>query len=123
VASLTPANKGILDKEFTRLARDKEELEAQIRKIENTEHKEVDINATVDEIMASVRGFEDLFPQGTLEEQKEFLRLWIEKIELDPDKRAGKVYMKKFPLPANGNGNSSFEMVAGARFEPATFGL
>jgi hypothetical protein len=37
-------------------------------------------------------------------------------MELDPDKMAGKVYMKKFPLPTNGNGKSSFEMVAGARY-------
>jgi len=63
----------------------------------------VDIDAAVDEIMASVRGFKDLFSQGILEEQKEFLRLWIEKIELDPDKRVGKVYMKCSPSAKSGH--------------------
>ncbi len=116
VATLTPKNKEVLDGEFERLAEREKDLLSRLAELASPKHKEVDINATVDEVMASVKGFEDLFPHGTLEEQKEFIRLWVEKIELDPDKRVGKVYMKKFPLPANGNGNASFEMVAGARY-------
>jgi site-specific DNA recombinase len=104
VASLTAKNKEFLDEEFVKLARRKKELEARLSEIESTKHKEVDIDAIVDGIMASLRGFEDLFPYGTLEEQKEFIRLWVEKIELDPGKRVGKVYLKKFPLPASGSG-------------------
>jgi hypothetical protein len=67
-----------------------------------------------------VSGCEGLFPYGTLEEQTEFIRLWVERIELDPDTRVGKVYLKKFPMPPNGTRKSSFEMVAGARCQPAT---
>jgi hypothetical protein len=67
--------------------------------------------------MASARGFEDLAPHGTLEERKEFVGLFVDRIELDPDRRVGEVYMKKFLLPANGSGDAPFELVAGARFE------
>ena len=112
----------ILDK-ISKLGQRKKKLEALVRELKSTAHKEVDIDATVDDIMGTVESFEDLFPHGTLEEQKEFVRPWVEKIELDPDKRVGKVYIKKFLLPANGTGKPSFEMVAGAGFEPATFGL
>ncbi len=71
--------------------------------------------------MAFARGFEDLAPHGTLEERKEFVGLLVDRIELDPDRRVGEVYMKKFLLPANGSGDAPFELVAGARYEPATF--
>ena len=77
-------------------------------------------NATVDEIMATVTQFEDLFASGTLQEQKEFINLWVDHIDIDPTERHGKVHMKRFPAPGGATGNSSVGMVAGARFEPAT---
>jgi hypothetical protein len=123
VASLTPKNKAILDEEFVELAERREGLESRLREFKAMEHMEVDIDATVDEIMASVRGFEDLFPHGTLEEQKEFIRLWVDRIELDPDRRAGKAYMKRFPVAKNGAKESLLVCVSKARFEPATFRL
>jgi len=72
--------------------------------------------------VATVSGFDDLFPYGTIEEKKELIGSFVEKIELDSVTRARKVYMKRFPVPSNGTGKS-FGMVAGARFVPATFGL
>jgi hypothetical protein len=70
-----------------------------------------------------VRGFDDLFRQGTPEEKKEFIRLWLDGIDFDPEERRARVYMKRFPAPSQDTGNSSLRLVAGAGFEPATFGL
>ena len=56
-----------------------------------------------------------MFPYGKIEEQKELIGLFVDKIELDPDKRVGKVYMKRFPMP-KGDTGKSFGLVAGARY-------
>ena len=69
-----------------------------------------------------MRGSKDLFRQGTPEEKREFIRLWLYGIDLDPEGRRARVFMKRFPMPTNGTGKSS-GMVVGAGFEPATFEL
>jgi hypothetical protein len=106
VASLTAKNKEFLDDEFVELARRKKELEARLSELESMKRREVDIDATVEGIMASVGRFEDLFPHGTPEEQKELLRLFVDRIELDPDRRAGKVFVKRLPVPKDGSKES-----------------
>jgi hypothetical protein len=123
IASLTPANKEILDEEFESLKSEKKALETRLAELKSLKREEVDVDAVVDEIMATVRRFEDLFPYGTLQQQKEFVNLWVDHIEIDPIERRGKVYMNRFPAPRGVTGNPSVGMVAGARFEPATFGL
>jgi hypothetical protein len=37
--------------------------------------------------------------RGTIEEKKELIGFLVEKIELNPDQRTGKIYMKEFPVP------------------------
>jgi hypothetical protein len=49
--------------------------------------------------MSGVEGFDDLWKEGTPEEKKELIGLFVDRIEIDPDKRTGKIYMKKFPVP------------------------
>jgi len=97
--SLTPENKRFVDPRLVALGDERDGLEARLRELETVNQEEVDCDALADEIMASVSCFEDLFREGTIEEQKEFIRLFVERIELDPDKKTGKVYMKKFPVP------------------------
>jgi hypothetical protein len=120
IASLTPTNKEILDEEFEKLKSEGKVLEARLGELKSMKREEVDVDATVEEIMATVTQFEDLFASGTLQEQKEFINLWIDHIDIDPTERHGKVHMKRFPAPGGATGNSSVGMVAGARCEPAT---
>jgi hypothetical protein len=121
--SLTPVNKQYVDKKIIALGQEKEALETRLRELESMKQQEVDCDAIADEIMAAVSGFDGLFEHGTIQERKEFIGPLVEKIELDPDRRVGRAYIKKFPMPSHGTGKSSFKMVAGAGFEPATFGL
>jgi hypothetical protein len=79
-------------------------------------HKEVDVDALVDDIMACMRRLKDLFPYGTLEEQKAFLKLFVDGIELDPDARVGKVHMRRLPVPKYAAEESVLVCVAGAGF-------
>ena len=83
-----------------------------------------DADALAAEIVEAMSGFEALFEEGTLEEQKEFIRLFVEKIELNAEEKRAVVHIRRFPAPASlVTGNSSFQMVAGVGFEPTTFGL
>ena len=80
------------------------------------------------------RRFAEVFAQGTNEEKRDFARLFVQKIEVDPD--TGEVLMHLFsrppvPMsrrghkrtPASGETGVRIGMVAGAGFEPATSGL
>jgi predicted nuclease with TOPRIM domain len=94
--SLTPVNKQYVDKKIVALGQEKEALEARLRELESMQQQEVDCDALADEIMAAVNGFNGLFEHGRMQERKEFIGLFVEKIELDPDKRVGKFYMCLF---------------------------
>src|SRR5262249_61789998 len=83
-----------------------------------------DIEGTVDAILDGLRDCPRVAAEGTPEERKAFARAFVPEIQLPPHERRAIIRIRKFPLPAEANGgNSSFKMVAGAGFEPATFGL
>jgi hypothetical protein len=104
-----------VDEKLLKLKERKEALEARSAEIQTMKQEEVDCHALADEIMATVSRFEDLFPYGSIEEKKEFIGLFFDRVELDPDNRVGEVYMKRFPMPVEDIGKS-FGLVAGARY-------
>jgi hypothetical protein len=59
--------------------------------------------------------------KGTPEEKKELVRAFVEKLVVEPDKGTGTFYIREFPpleaISPRGDGNSSFQGVAGARFD------
>lgn len=121
---VSDANRELFDQKLTKLREQRDSLEAQLEELKSMHQQSVDVTKTAKEIVAVMAGFSDLFAVGTLEEQKEFVRLFIEDIKLDGNKRKAIVRIRKFPaLNGIGTGKSSFDMVAGAGFEPATFGL
>jgi hypothetical protein len=122
IDSLTPVNKEFVDKKIVELKEKKEMLEARLAEMQTMKREEVDCHEIAEQVMATVSRFEDLFPYGTVEERKEFIGLFLDRVELDPDNRVGEVYIKRFPMPVEDIGES-FGLVAGAGFEPATFGL
>ncbi|HEX5130913.1 MAG TPA: hypothetical protein VFX92_00350 [Candidatus Krumholzibacteria bacterium] len=65
-----------------------------------------DVNGVVDEIAAQLQDFPAVFAEGTPEEKKEFIRLFVEGIELDVEKSVARCRIKKFPAPSQiGTGN------------------
>ena len=97
--SLTPENKRFVDPKLVALGGERDALQQRLRELKAMREEEVDTNAMADTIVAAVSGFDDLFPHGTIEEKKELIGLFVEKIELDSRTGTGKVYMKKFPVP------------------------
>ncbi|MFH0779054.1 MAG: recombinase family protein [Candidatus Eisenbacteria bacterium] len=125
LASLTPAIKEIVEPKLVKLATEKKELERKLREKEAMpEESKMDPNELAGQIVEGISGFRELFEQGTLEEKKEFVRAFVEKLVVDADKGTGTLYIREFPpleaIRPRGNGNSYFEGVAGARYEPAT---
>ncbi len=116
--SLTPVNKDLVDKKIIKLTRERAQLESDLETLEAVDRNKLDADALADEIAGTISGFEELFEEGTLEEKKEFIRLFVESIELNAEERRAVLRIRKFPAPESlGTGKSSFEMVAGARSE------
>jgi hypothetical protein len=77
------------------------------------------MDGLVDDAITAIREFDDVFREGSLEEKKEFVGLFLDGIEVDPKKRIAQVRIKKFPAPTVfGTGNHLLAVVAGARAEP-----
>ncbi len=109
--NLTPINKEFVDKKLIGLKRDRDGVDEELGRLTTLPHDSVDVDALADQIIAGMDKFEEIFQEGTLEEKKEFISLFVERIELDTKENRGKVFLRKFPAPASlGTGKSSFEM-------------
>ena len=124
LASITPVNAKYIDEEIVALEQEQAGLQRQLEQTRISKATVPDVNVAVDEIVAQMQDFQAVFSEGTPEEKKEFIRLFVEGIELDAEKRVAVCRIKKFPAPSDLDaGKLSFGLVAGAGFEPATFGL
>ncbi len=72
----------------------------------------VNVKAVVDAGMAQLRRFGELLAHGSIEEQKSLVQAFLARIELSPRDGRGEAYFVRLPS------NCSFEVVAGARYEP-----
>jgi hypothetical protein len=75
----------------------------------------------VDAILAGLEDARKLFDLGTMEERKRVIRAFVEKLTVDGVAGTGELRMKRVPDALSIR--DSFKVVAGAGFEPATFGL
>jgi site-specific DNA recombinase len=118
LASITPANARYVDEEIVVLGRERDALDAQLDQIRIRGSMAPDVEAIVDQIVTCLQDFQAVFKEGTPEEKKEFIRLFVERIELDAEKRVAVCRIKKFPAPSGLDaGKLSFKMVAGVRDE------
>ena len=123
IESLTPTNKEFVDRKLEKLKIERDQLNDQLAEAAVQHSRLSGIDALVDEALEIVRGFKEAFAEGTLEEQKELVSLMVEKVDVDPVGRTARVYMRKFPAPSFLGTGNLLQVVAGAGFEPATFGL
>ena len=80
----------------------------------------VDVRAIVDDGIARLGRLGELPQNGSLDEQKMLVQSFLARMEISPTKNTGAAYFATLPADV---GSLSFQMVAGAGFEPATFGL
>jgi len=116
--NLTPANRDFLDEKLAKLKRERRHLEEMLEEQEKIRYEPVDMDAIVSDALGSLGRFQKIMDQGSLEEKKSFLRVFVGRIKILPGKGRGTVEYYKIPdLERLLAGNSSFKLVAGVRLE------
>ena len=116
--------KDFINSKLRDLGTEKRRLERRLEELETVRYEPIDAEAILRHGMAALSNLPRLIESGSLEERKEFVRTFIAGVKVYPDEERLEVQMRKIPasvLPKPGN--SSVGVVAGAGFEPATFGL
>jgi hypothetical protein len=106
-----------------RLNREKREIERQLAELEQVPTQTIAPEDVVEVILEGFANAQRLFEHGTMEERKRVVRAFVEGLTIDGASQSGEIRMKKLPAPDVPSTGSSFDLVAGAGFEPATFGL
>ncbi len=103
------------------LGNEKRRHQGRIEELETAPYTPIDADVVLAEGLAGLADLSRLMDRGTLEERKQFIRSFITGVTVQPDTATLDVTMRTFP--AVGDANSACALVAGAGFEPATFGL
>ncbi|MEE9271213.1 MAG: recombinase family protein [Candidatus Krumholzibacteria bacterium] len=116
--SLTPTNKEFVDKKLLRIKQERQALEAQLEQLASRPKSDVTVDSLAEEVIECIQQFDEVFEEGTIQEQKEFVSLFVEKVEVDPKERRARVHIRQFPAPSSlDTGKVSIDVVAGARCE------
>ncbi len=121
---LSEDTKSFVDGKLRSLGTEKQRLQRRLEELASARYEPIDAEAVIRHGMASLRDLPRLLESGSLEERKEFVRAFVAGVMVYPDEERLEVQMRKIPasvLPKLGF--SSVGVVAGAGFEPATFGL
>ena len=117
--TVEPEHKGLLNQKLTELGREKQRLEAEIVSLKSDTRAKVDFEKAAREMLGGLPEFEQVFSDdATVNERKDFIRRYLGAIKVDPDKKEALVGWYPIPKPL-----SPIKYIAGAGFEPATFGL
>ena len=117
----SPETRPFIDTKLRELAAEKRRIQERLDELDAVDRPAIDADAVVRSGLAALRDLPRLLESANIEGRKEFVRAFIGGITVRPDTGVLDLQMKK--LPALATGNSTCEMVAGAGFEPATFGL
>lgn len=115
--SLTPTNKEFVDQKLRALKEERDDLTAQKEVFQRRATAKVDSDSLIRDVIESIRKFDEVFAEGTRQEQKEFVSLFVERIEVDPRKRRARLRIRKFPAPSSLDTGNLLVLVAGARYK------
>ncbi len=113
--------RGFVEAKLRKLAAEKSRLEARLAGLDAAPREPIEGETILAEGLAALRELPRLLAAGDYEERKELVRAFVAGITVVPDELRLDLQIRKIPtvLP----GDFSCLMVAGAGFEPATFGL
>jgi hypothetical protein len=118
LGSLTPALKYVIEKKILQLQEEQRQWQARLEELASAEEQHLSVETFADEIARIANQFDRVFQEGTLEEQKDFLRLFVERIEVIPRDKKARVHIRQFPAPQSlDTGKCLSVLVAGARSE------
>jgi DNA invertase Pin-like site-specific DNA recombinase len=119
--TMSPETKGFIDTKLRELGPEKRKLQRRLEELEAAPYQKIDADAVLQDGLAAIRDLPRLLDDGSLEERKEFIRAFVAGVTVLPDET--RLDLRVRQLPAVWPENSSVGVVAGAGFEPATFGL
>ncbi len=119
--AVTPETRDFVNAKLRDLATEKRGHAARLEELETLAPNALDADAVLKAGLELIGDLPRLLQHGTLEERKQFVRAFVTGVTVLPDAAEIEVQIRKFPVL--GTGNSACQMVAGAGFEPATFGL
>ena len=119
--SASPETRPFIDTKLRELAAEKRRLQERLDELEAIDRPAINSDAVVTDGLAALHDLPTMLTTANIEGRKEFVRAFIGGITVRPD--TGVLDLQMRNLPVLGKGNSTCEMVAGAGFEPATFGL
>jgi site-specific DNA recombinase len=120
---MSPEAQAFVDNKLRALSSERKGLKSRLEALGAVSYEPVDVEAVLRQGMASLRDLPRVMEFGSLEERKEFIRAFVTGITVHPEQRRLEVRIRKIPAALLPQPGSSVGLVAGAGFEPATFGL
>ena len=121
---LSADTKGFVDAKLRDLGSERRRLQNRREELETAPYDPIDAEGVLRGGMASLHDLPRLMESGSLEDRKEFVRAFVAGVSVVPGDARLDIQMRTLPaLETLRPGNSTCRMVAGAGFEPATFGL
>ena len=127
--NITRENREFADQRIAELKQELLELSPRIEELERATGMQVDLDEAVREMTGMLSSFGEVMQEGSIDERRRVIRAFVRQIRLDPRSHEGRAEV--FALPdfeavaryqATAS-QSSFQVVAGAGFEPAIFRL
>jgi DNA invertase Pin-like site-specific DNA recombinase len=118
---MSPESKHFVDGKLRELAQEKRRLTGRLEELETTRYTPINPDAVLKTGLAELKNLPRLLEVGKREERKEFVRAFVEGITIHPDQPKIEATIRR--IPTLGKKDPTCELVAGAGFEPATFGL
>lgn len=106
---LSPENKDLANEKVRHLREERDSMNRKIMELEAKTSGVPDRGEMCALVHRYAGQLNAVMKGGQLEEQKEFIRAFIEKIELDPGQATGRVYVRPLPQVGIPSGNLSFE--------------
>src|SRR5262249_40059568 len=111
----SPETKDLLEGKLRDLAGEKRALQRRVEELDALPFEPIDAEAVVRDGMAALRDLPRMLESASLEERKEIVAAFVDHVTVLPDESIVELQLRTLPL--------SVGVVAGAGFEPATFGL
>ncbi|MEE9269757.1 MAG: recombinase family protein [Candidatus Krumholzibacteria bacterium] len=111
-------NQQLLDRKLTELREELQRLEGRRDQIASACMVQTDAKQTAKEIAATLEDFKDVLAEGTVDEKRAFIGLFVEGGNVNLKEKRARVRIRRFPSPKELDpGNLLSVMVAGARCE------
>ena len=120
--NITAGNREFADERIREFKCELRETEPRLAELERAVGMKVDIEKATEEMLGFLREFDKVLAGGSIDERRRVIRAFVKEIRLDPQTNESQALLFNLPEPEGltqlepATSDSSFRMVAGARF-------